>query len=31
MRKRNAFFRLFITRILENVLLTIQNAPVRLF
>ena len=31
MRKRNAFFRLFITCILENVLQTIQNAPVRLF
>ena len=31
MRKRNAFFRLFINPILEIVLQTIQNAPVRLF
>ena len=31
MRKRNAFFRLFITPILENVLQTIQNAAAHLF
>ena len=31
MRKRNAFFRLFITRILENVLQTIQNAAAHIF